>query len=186
MTDQQLKSADDADDEILQLKGSNGDEIFQVPRTAAMMSKTISHLLEDLDDGTKDAIPIPNIEAAILKKVIEYMTHHKDDPALTEEQVQEKRGEDITGWDATFVDLKNNDGKPDMATLFKLILAADFLDIKPMLDLMCKSVAHLVRGKTNEEIRLLFGITTEFTKEEMDEVRKNNPWCDDQASSATA
>jgi S-phase kinase-associated protein 1 len=59
--------------------------------------------------------------------------------------------------------------------------AANFLDIKPLLDLTCKAVAHLIRGKSNEDIRLLFGITTEFTKEEEDKVRKENPWCDDKA-----
>ncbi len=33
------------------------------------------------DSGTDEAIPLPNVKVEILKKVVEYCTHHKDNPA---------------------------------------------------------------------------------------------------------
>lgn len=167
-----------AADKMLKLKSQDG-KFFSVPESVAKQSVTISHLLEDLDDNSEDPIPIPNVDALILQKVIDYMEAHKSDAPLTEEQQAEQRGKEIVGWDATFVDCKTPEGKSDMPTIFKLILAANFLDIKPLLDLMCKAVAFLVKGKSNEEIRLLFGITTDFTEEEQTKVRLENPWCDD-------
>ena len=48
----------------------------------------------------------------------------KDDPPLPEDdENKEKRTDDICSWDADFL-------KVDQGTLFELILAANFLDIK--------------------------------------------------------
>lgn len=49
------------------------------------------------------------------------------------------------------------------ADLFALIQAANFLNIEPLLDLACKTVAAMIDGKTAEQIRELFGITNDFT-----------------------
>ena len=49
------------------------------------------------------------------------------------------RTKPLDGWDKTFVDV-------DLATLFEMILAANFLDLKPMLDVTCKAVAEMIKG----------------------------------------
>ncbi|RYQ80728.1 hypothetical protein Ahy_Scaffold1g106941 isoform C [Arachis hypogaea] len=59
-------------------------------------------------------------------------------------------------WDAEFV-------KVDQATLFDLILAANYLNIKSLLDLTCQTVADMIKGKTPEEIRKTFNIKNDFT-----------------------
>ena len=42
--------------------------------------------LKDLDvkEDDDEVVPLPNVNAAILKKVIQWATHHKDDPPLPE------------------------------------------------------------------------------------------------------
>jgi hypothetical protein len=54
--------------------------------------------------------------------------------------------------------------------------AANYLDIKGLLDLTCQTVADMMKGKSVEEIRKIFNITNDFTPEEEEKVRKENQW----------
>lgn len=94
--------------------------------------------------------------------------------AATEDQDPSKpqQWEESDEWDVNFV-------KVDQGTLFELILAANYLDIKPLLDLTCKTVAYMIKGKTSEEIRKTFGIVNDFTPEEEEQIRRENEWCED-------
>merc|ERR1711998_440317 len=86
---------------------------------------------------------------------------------------KETKEEEKNAWDAEFV-------KVDDDTLFSLILAANYLDIKSLLDLTCKTVADYIKQcKTPQEIRRRFNIKNDFTPEEEEEVRKENAWCEE-------
>jgi S-phase kinase-associated protein 1 len=101
-------------------------------------------------------VPLHNVTAKILGKVIEYCQYHTDNPIpKADDSKGEKRTDDISPWDKNFCSV-------DQATLFELILAANFLDIKPLLDLTCKTVANMIKGKTPEEIRKTFNIKVRF------------------------
>jgi hypothetical protein len=54
--------------------------------------------------------------------------------------------------------------------------AANYLNIKNLLDLTCQTVADMIKGKTPEEIRKTFNIKNDFTPEEEEEVRRENQW----------
>uniref|UniRef100_A0A453M755 SKP1 component dimerisation domain-containing protein n=1 Tax=Aegilops tauschii subsp. strangulata TaxID=200361 RepID=A0A453M755_AEGTS len=77
--------------------------------------------------------------------------------------------EDLKSFDAEFI-------KVDQNTLFDLILAANYLNIKGLLDLTCQTVADMIKGKTPEEIRKTFNIKNDFTPEEEAEIRRENQW----------
>ena len=103
----------------IKLQSSDG-EIFLVDVEIAKQSV----LLLGMDEGDEEVVPLPNVNSAILKKVIQWATYHKDDPPLPEDdENKEKRTDDICSWDADFL-------KVDQGTLFELILAANYLDIK--------------------------------------------------------
>lgn len=57
--------------------------------------------------------------------------------------------------------------------------AANYLDIKGLLDVTCKTVANMIKGKTPEEIRKTFNIKNDFTASEEEQVRKENEWCEE-------
>ena len=160
---------------IIKLQSSDG-ETFPVDVEIARLSVTIKTMLEDLgleDQDEDEVVPLPNVNAAILKKVIQWSTQHKDDPPITEEdENKEKRSDDIPSWDIEFL-------KVDQGTLFEIILAANYLDIKGLLDVSCKTVANMIKGKTPEEIRKTFNIKNDFTPSEEEQVRKENEWCEE-------
>lgn len=71
-----------------------------------------------MDDEEEEVVPLPNVNSAILKKVIQWATYHKDDPPPPEDdENKEKRTDDISSWDADFL-------KVDQGTLFELILVS--------------------------------------------------------------
>ena len=48
--------------------------------------------------------------------------------------------------------------------------------MQSLLDLTCKAVADQMKGKTTEEIRKHFHIVNDYTKDEEEEVRRENSW----------
>jgi len=57
-----------------------------------------------------------------------------------------------------------------------MLQAANYLDIKGLLDLTCQSVADMIKSKSVEEIRKIFNIKNDFTPEEEEAIRKENEW----------
>eukprot|EP01134_Creolimax_fragrantissima_P002679 CFRG2679T1 len=168
--------AEENNDNSLVKLCSSDDREFEVTSKVAKMSVTIKNMLEDLGLESEDVptIPLPNVSSVILEMVIKYCTHHQDDvvPTQEDEATRERALEDIDPWDQKFVG-------GDQGTLFELILAANYLDIKSLLDLTCKTVANMIKGKDAEEIRKTFNIKNDFTKEEEEQVRKENEWCEE-------
>ena len=163
-----------SDDDHVTLQ-SLDDQEFRITVKTAKMSDTIKNLIEDA--GTDLPIPLPNVTGKILKKVVEYCVYHTDNPtpvsaATAAAAGEEKRTDDLCTWDIDFC-------KVDQPTLFELILAANYLDIKGLLDATCKTVANMIKGKTPEEIRKTFNIVNDFTPEEEEQVRKENEWCEE-------
>lgn len=63
--------------------------------------------------------------------------------------------------------------------------AANYLDIKPLLDVGCKTVANMIKGKSPEEIRKTFNIQNDFSPEEEDQIRRENEWAEEYVSYPT-
>jgi S-phase kinase-associated protein 1 len=57
--------------------------------------------------------------------------------------------------------------------------AANYLDIKALLDVGCKTVANMIKGKSPDEIRKTFNIQNDFTPEEEEQIRRENEWAED-------
>ncbi|KAK7190119.1 S-phase kinase-associated protein-like protein 1 [Paraphaeosphaeria sporulosa] len=145
-----------------------------VDRDVAERSILIKNLLEDLGVDNTEAIPIPNVNEAVMKKVLEWCEHHRKDPPASQDDDSDsrKKSTDIDEWDQKFMQV-------DQEMLFEIILAANYLDIKALLDVGCKTVANMIKGKSPDEIRKTFNIQNDFTPEEEDQIRRENEWAED-------
>jgi len=164
-------SLDDNVDEKLKLV-SQEDEKFTIAKKVAMQSELVKTMVEG--DKEEKEIPLPNVKGAVLKKVVDYLNYHAENPAKEIEKPLKSANmhEVVSKWDADFVDV-------DQELLFELILAANYMDIKPLLDLTCAKVASMIKGKTPEQIRKTFNIQNDFTPEEEEAVRAENKWAEE-------
>jgi S-phase kinase-associated protein 1 len=152
--------------------GEPEERMFEVARAVAEMSVTIKNMIFDVGE-IDTPIPLGNVSGPILEKVIAYCEYHDANPeAPSDEKKDDKRTDDISPWDVEFCNVPQ-------PVLFELILAANYLDIKSLLDVTCKTVANMIKGKTPEEIRKTFNIKNDFTPEEEEQVRKENSWCEE-------
>ncbi|GAA5967459.1 hypothetical protein JCM11641_000553 [Rhodosporidiobolus odoratus] len=149
-------------------------ESFDVERDVAHRSVLIRNISPAYVGESDQPIPLPNVAANVLKKVLEWCEHHKKDPEPLAEDLDDSRRKttEISDWDAKFIQV-------DQEMLFEIILAANYLDIKPLLDVGCKTVANMIKGKQPEEIRKLFNIVNDFTPEEEAQIKKENEWAED-------
>ncbi|KAL7290296.1 hypothetical protein TKK_0015996 [Trichogramma kaykai] len=147
---------------------------FLVEIKAAYLSTTIKKIAEDsrLSNGDKKkTIFLPSVNGATLKKVIEWCTHHQDDLPYIENDDPEKKTDKIPSWDANFL-------KVDHFTLYDIMLAANYLKIKGLLDLACRAMAKSIKDKGVQQIRKDFNIKNDYTPMEEEQVRKENEWCE--------
>lgn len=153
-------------------------EKIKIPVKIGIQSKLINTIINQDDDDDDDdiennlEIPVANLTAPILKKVIEFLQYHFDNGPMDEIEKPLKSidlKEIVSIWDAEYIDLENE-------ILFELILAANYLDIKSLLDLSCAKVATMIKGKTPEEIRQTFNIVNDFSPEEEEQIREENKW----------
>lgn len=161
--------------------------VFELPIEVAKKSITLSNMLDDIEVISENAIPLPNIDGKTMNTVVDFIKldtvvlHKKKE--LTEEEKNQPRDEEkpkegFQDWEQTFIDshFKNGDGSFNQDPIFKTILAANYLDIKQLLDLTCKVVANQIKGKTPEEIRKTFHIQNDFTEEEVEKIKKENEY----------
>ncbi len=57
----------------------------------------------------------------------------------------------IQEWYANFIQV-------EQPMLFELILASNYMDIRPLLELMCATIAIMIKGKSQAEIKKIFNI----------------------------
>jgi S-phase kinase-associated protein 1 len=167
-------AASSSNDKVMVTLLTSDNAEIAVEREVVERSILIKNLLEDLGGDNNEAIPIPNVNEPVMKKVIEWCEHHRKDPPASQDDDSDsrKKSTDIDEWDQKFMQV-------DQEMLFEIILAANYLDIKALLDVGCKTVANMIKGKSPDEIRKTFNIQNDFTPEEEDQIRRENEWAED-------
>jgi S-phase kinase-associated protein 1 len=118
------------------------------------MSAVIAGQINDDDEESEieNEFPCPKVSGNILQKVVDYCTHYQEEPM---EKIETPlQGETIEAivrpeWYVRFCEV-------DREVMFQLVAAANFLNIKPLLDLTCLAVSVSIKGKSVEELREIF------------------------------
>ena len=143
---------------------------FTVDIQVAKMSKIVENTIDE-DDGEDHEIQLPNVKSAVLAKVIEYCEYYQTNemtPITT--PLKSSKLEDMV--QPFYTDFC----KVDKNMLCELVTAANFMDIKPLLDLTCLAVSIMIKGKPADELRAMFNLSSEFSPEEEAAVREENKW----------
>lgn len=145
---------------------------FEMPRAAAEMSTLIKTMLEDSQEENPE-VPLMEISPEIFTRVKAFCEYHQENPMKEiPRPIPTNKLEDIVGeWDANLVDLAH-----DQETLVLVILAANYLDIKSLLELAVCRYACMLKGKDAKEVCEILKIDKEMTPEEERAIRMANPW----------
>ena len=155
---------------MLMLKVKTTDnQIVEIEEPVACMSATLKATLDEHDNKVEDLDPIPvkDITAATLALVLKWCRHHVNDPVDIYESDEESQGYgfQLIGhryrWRRRFVVVPKWDQdflSTDNSTLFNIVNAAHFLQIKKLLDMTCQTVANKLRNKTPEQLRQEFNL----------------------------
>ncbi|CAJ1935995.1 unnamed protein product [Cylindrotheca closterium] len=135
---------------IIRLRSCD-DKVFELTESAAEISELLKDSPREEDDQVTE-IDIVRVASPCLEKVVEFMKHYdkekmKEIPtplgASTFNEVMDQP------WYQDFV----SDEKVNRDMLFSMLSAANFLGIKPLLELTCLKVTFQITGKNAEEIR---------------------------------
>lgn len=156
---------------LVKLVTSDGVE-FEVSFEEACYCLTLKNMLEDIcEDG--QATPLPEVDAKTFNLLVPYLHFLKKNPELVPLEDDKKKIE-IKEEEKNIIDPLEKE------ELFNLLKAANFLDLKRCVDTCCKTIADMIKGKTPQEIRDIFGIENDFTPEEEEQIRKENAWCNEE------
>lgn len=154
---------------VVKLK-SMEEEVFEIPKDVTILCVTLHNIIEDSGGDDTKIISLP-MKSKTLVKIIEYCTYHHmaQQTSIPLNKVSE--------WDKKFVQVDDPILPPSQwSNLFDLTMAANYLDVKSLLDLTCQAWADELTAKTPDEIRSRFNLKDDLTPGKKEEIMKNNVW----------
>ena len=120
-------------DKKITLVSSDGEKV-EISAKAVQKSTLVKGIIEDYPDDAE--VPLNNVKSNILKKIKEYLEHYEnEEPKEIERPLPIQNFQECVGeWDYKFIDV-------DLEMTFELILGANYMDIKPLLELASAKVA---------------------------------------------
>jgi len=151
----------DDEEETLTLKsGGQQPKTFEINKTDAELSKFVTTILEG--DAQATSIEIRQVPPETLEHVVTYLKHHKGkEPDPLPCPVRSIHMAQIVSdkWDATWIDAF------DKKTIFEIILAANYMDIKSLLHLGCAKIATLIKQLDQKEINRIIEEEEKYRRE---------------------
>ena len=147
-------------DKIIKIKTEIDGKIIELSVKAAERSEIFKGMLQDYPDSPE--LTVKNVRGDDLLKIKEYLEHYKnEEPKEVDRPLKSKDFKEcVNEFDYQFVSKIGNYDE-----LKNLILSANFLNIKPLINLLSAFIAHKIKGINTSTIRNTFNIK-ELNKQE--------------------
>lgn len=160
-------------DENIRICSSDKKE-YTLPAKVACGSSLIKTSYEsdpEVKEG-KSVVPIPGVKSPIMDLVVKYLTHFDGVlPKEIERPLRSKVMADVCVGDpfsASFIDEVGKDNEQ----LYQLILAANYMDIRPLLCLGSAKVASMIKGQPLDKIKDILSTGPKKDEEKKAEEKK--------------
>ncbi|KAI0508582.1 s-phase kinase-associated protein 1 [Xylaria bambusicola] len=155
------------------LASNDGVEV-QATLAAVKQSTTLSTMFEVLDESktTNLPVPIPGVDGETLRVVMEWCEEYQH---VTEADNSLKLGNGATKipeWSNVFLTKVGL----DRDLFFKLINAANYLEIQPLLRYSILKLARKLEMMNPEQMREYLHIENDFSPEEEAELKRSHAW----------
>ena len=122
---------------------------MEISKKAALLSNYVTDSLSDETDEDTPEVIVPNVDSKTLKKVVAFLTHYDQKPHVPlTVPFKSNHLSEVLGGDEWYLNFCN----VDKEEVFAMINAANFMNIRPMLELACIKAVFLFRSMSEDEI----------------------------------
>ena len=157
---------------LIKVQGDD-ETIVEMTAKAAERSVILKDMIENYPDDP--IYKVKSVNGETLKKIKEYLEHYSNiEPPIVPKPLKSADFKEcVDEWDYNFI------GKvDDNETLENLILAANFLNIKPLLILLAAKIASKIKDVNTQTIRSVFGIE-DLNNEEKEQFKADKKYLED-------
>jgi len=184
-----LLSDDDVEDgwnTVFCFRTSDG-SLVKVTEQVARKSPTLSHFIDNTDTGVLPEIfsdnthggygiriiDLPQIHSFILRPIFQWCRQHCEDPntdkSLSRDELSTCPYLQESSWDRVWLSTM------DEKRVFALMKAADFLDLKLLMDLTAVRVGDIIKARSLAVLRTQYGLEDDLSPEEKEELKRKYP-----------
>ena len=158
--------------DYIKLQSKEGKE-FSILKRQAELSVLLKSTIQDFQGDI--VVPLSEMDEKTTQKVVDYLVHYDGQmPPEIEKPLKSANMKDVTDtWSSEYIDGLS------LEELVDLTVAANFMELQPLLDLTCAKIASMCKDKSEDEIFKTFGVTETFTEEEKAKIREENKWIED-------
>lgn len=147
---------------------------FKISKKSATLSKLLFGALQDFQGEIN--VPLQEIDDKTMQRAVDYLEHWQGlAPPEIEKPLKSKFMEENTDkWSADYI---NSMTLPELADL---AVAANFMEIHPLLELACAKIASTGKDKSDDELFTEYGIDPAlYTEEVKEKIKQENQWLED-------
>ena len=152
---------------------------FYSAKQSVIIRTMLADLNIDEDSNNEDLVPLTNKEVTrdAFAKSLVWMEHNRGKPDFQKDtDGDESNPKEIVSWsqlddwEKKYVDIP-------ISEMFPLLIVGNFLEIKGLIDLICKVVALQIQDNNVQEIREKFNVADpNWSAEELQKLKDENTW----------
>lgn len=161
-----------AEEDTITLQSQEGRKL-RVDKAKFEISGLIKNILEEEDDDDSEdgCIPLPNVKYDVLQDIARFADiYHISPMPKIKKPIRGKIQDILPNEYAEYIEGMDNE------RIHEIIMASDYMDITPLLELACAKIATTIKGSSVKHIMQLFDMHGDFTQEEHEKIEGEIAW----------